>query len=74
MTIDGIEYLNPETINGLNLYAYCNNNPIMLADPNGHFGIGLTLLIATGVGLAFGLDGLLQLILLSYMNYYLEFK
>ena len=26
----------------------------MLADPSGHFGIGLTLLIATGVGLTFG--------------------
>ena len=32
MTIDGIEYLDPETINGLNLYAYCNNNPVMNVD------------------------------------------
>ena len=36
MTIDGIEYLDPETINGLNLYAYCNNNPVMYVDPNGN--------------------------------------
>ena len=36
MTIDGIEYLDPETINGLNLYAYCGNNPVMRVDPNGN--------------------------------------
>ena len=35
MTIDGIEYLDPETINGLNLYAYCGNNPVMNVDTNG---------------------------------------
>ena len=27
MTIDDIRYLDPESINGLNLYAYCSNNP-----------------------------------------------
>ena len=36
MTIDGIEYLDPETINGLNLYAYSGNNPVMAVDPNGN--------------------------------------
>ena len=35
MSIDGIEYLDPETINGLNLYAYCGNNPVMNIDPEG---------------------------------------
>ena len=35
ITIDGIEYLDPKTINGLNLYAYCGNNPVMYTDPNG---------------------------------------
>ena len=35
ITIDDISYLDPETINGLNLYAYCGNNPVMGIDPSG---------------------------------------
>ena len=35
ITIDGIEYLDPKTINGLNLYAYCGNNPVMRTDSQG---------------------------------------
>ena len=37
VTIDGIAYADPESINGLNLYAYCGNNPVMNVDPTGHF-------------------------------------
>lgn len=36
ITIDDISYIDPETINGLNLYAYCLNNPVMCVDPTGH--------------------------------------
>ena len=32
---DSIEYADPETICGLNLYAYCGNNPVMNVDPTG---------------------------------------
>ena len=32
---DSIEYADPETICGLNLYAYCGNNPVMATDPTG---------------------------------------
>ena len=35
ISVDGIEYLNPDNINGLNLYAYCGNNPVMRVDSNG---------------------------------------
>lgn len=35
ISADSIEYLDPETIGGLNLYAYCGNNPVMAIDPEG---------------------------------------
>ena len=36
ITIDDVSYLAPDTINGLNLYAYCGNNPVMRVDENGN--------------------------------------
>ena len=54
---DNVNYLEPESIHGLNLYAYCNNNPVMFADPSGHFaiipfliGLGISTLIGAIVG------------------------
>ena len=35
INMDSIDYVNPEIINGLNLFAYCNNNPVMNVDPEG---------------------------------------
>ena len=32
---DSIEYADPVTINGLNLYTYCGNDPVMGYDPEG---------------------------------------
>ena len=33
---DDTSYLNPENVNGLNLYCYCNNDPVNFVDPNGN--------------------------------------
>ena len=41
---DDIDYIEPETLMGCNLYAYCGNNPVMYVDPTGTFAISLTLL------------------------------
>ena len=53
ITIDDISYIDPETINGLNLYAYCGNNPVMNVDPNGTFILSL-FLICLGAGMVAG--------------------
>ena len=46
MTIDNLNYLEPEKIAGLNLYDYCYNNPIMYYDPIGCFPLTIFLILA----------------------------
>ena len=41
ITIDDTSYIMPDEVNGLNLYAYCADNPVMNVDPNGTFLLGL---------------------------------
>ena len=50
---DASEYIDPETPNGLNLYAYCYNDPVNYADPSGHAPEWLKNLL-TGVGIVIG--------------------
>ena len=52
ISADDISYLDPNTIGGTNLYAYCLNNPVMYVDPTGHSAIAL--LIAFGIGAVLG--------------------
>jgi RHS repeat-associated protein len=49
INMDSLEKLNPSAINGLNLYAYCLNNPNKFHDPNGRNPL-LLILLLIGVG------------------------
>ena len=51
--MDDINYLDPETIGGTNLYAYCNNNPVMYVDPSGYVAIS-ALIIGAIIGAVIG--------------------
>ena len=49
---DSTDYLDHESVNGLNLYAYCNNDPVNYADPSGHLAF---FIVTAMIGAALGL-------------------
>ena len=50
---DDTSYLDPDSVNGLNLYCYCGNDPVNYADPSGHLSI-TTILIGCFAAFAIG--------------------
>lgn len=55
ISADSTQYLEPNTVNGLNLYAYCASNPVMNVDPSGRFILTLlSILGAVAISAAVG--------------------
>ena len=44
LSLDNVAYIDSSSIFGLNLYCYCNDNPVMYRDEKGKFAISLTTL------------------------------
>ncbi|MDY2888261.1 MAG: RHS repeat-associated core domain-containing protein, partial [Candidatus Caccosoma sp.] len=56
ISIDDIDYIKSESINGINLYTYCGNDPINYTDPSGHFAFfAACILIGLALGTGYGI-------------------
>lgn len=51
---DDYSYLKINNVSGYYLYAYCNNNPVMYVDEDGHSAFAVALLFGALMGAAFG--------------------
>ena len=52
LNADHPSFLQPESLQEMNLFVYCGNNPVMCSDGSGHFPILISVLIGLGIGLA----------------------
>ncbi len=61
---DASQYLDPDSVNGLNLYAYCGNDPVHYFDPTGNGAI-LSLLVTAAIcgAIAAGTEAVTQLVI-----------
>ena len=53
ISADSTNYLDPNQMNGMNLYAYCINNPVMYSDPSGNV-VFSSILIPMAIGFVVG--------------------
>jgi RHS repeat-associated protein len=51
---DSTAYLDAESVNGLNQYCYCNNDPINYTDPSGRSAILISVIIGAVLGGIYG--------------------
>ena len=49
---DDVSFLDPDTVNGLNLFAYCDNNPIIKRDEEGTLAGVIAPIVGFGLGVA----------------------
>ena len=64
---DSIEHLNPQNINGLNLYAYCGNDSVNKYDPSGH--IAITVAVGLPTAAYYAIIGILALCVVATVGY-----
>ena len=68
LTPDSPNYLNIDTPSGMNLFIYCNNNPVMYSDGEGNIAISLLVGLAVSFGVGFAASTINQGIQYGWAN------
>ena len=69
LNADSVDYIAPDLIGGLNLYAYCNNNPVMYSDPTGQLFSMLLIGALIGFAVNFAISATTQLLTEGEVNW-----